>query len=263
MQSKSVFWVALTSINRQDLNSCVIAGSSRIVDHTTFDELQWRRDVFSPNHFQLAPGFQSMSQLLTEDLIEVLEDVHALQRIRETARFPTRDLISMAYINNHQASIQSRLMGLATLSPILECCRLAAYLCSSMLCCTVWCALVIPVCSLYKCVTQLIAFPPPLGHSCSLMCTQNNKLVNWPGFNVCWSASHSLTFLYNWFENWNKKVTVRCGKLILISYSGSCTWVGLSHPRGSYVLNMSRSCAAKSFLRSEARTNPGRNCLSF
>lgn len=51
----------------------------------------------------------------------------------------------MAYINNHTASMQSRLMGLANLSPALECCRLAAYLCSVMLCCTVWCALVIPV----------------------------------------------------------------------------------------------------------------------
>ena len=131
--------------NRQDLNSSVMTGSSRIVDHTTFTELEWRRDPFSLSYFQLSPGFQARSYLLNRDLIEVLEDIHALQCIRECARSASREILSMAYINNHQASIQSRLVGLVNLSPIIDCCRLAAYLCSSMLCCTVWCASVIPV----------------------------------------------------------------------------------------------------------------------
>jgi hypothetical protein len=83
--------------------------------------------------------------LLTEDFIEVLEDLHALQCIRDVPRFTRGDVMLMAHINNHTASIQSRLMGLSNLSPVQKCCRLAAYLCSVMLCCTVWCALVIPV----------------------------------------------------------------------------------------------------------------------
>lgn len=131
--------------NRQDLNSSVMTGSSRIVDHTTFAELQWRRDPFSPSYFRLSPGFQARSHLLTEEFIEVLEDIHALQCIRDFSRSTSRDILLMASINNHQASIQSRLERLVGLSSILDCCCLAAYLCSSMLCCKVWCALVIPV----------------------------------------------------------------------------------------------------------------------
>jgi len=122
-----------------------MTGSTRVVDHTTFAELQWRRDPFSPSFFRLPPGFQARFHLLSKEFVEVLEDIHALQCIRDFARSASWDILSMAHINNHQASIQSRLVGLENLSSILECCYLAAYLCSSMLCCKVWCALVIPV----------------------------------------------------------------------------------------------------------------------
>jgi hypothetical protein len=118
-----------------------MTGSSRVVGHTTFAELGWRRD--EPDHyFRLPPGFEALawSRLLPDRLIDVLEDTNALQCIREAA-----GIVSMKSINNHQASIQSRLAELQYSSPILECCCLAAYLCSSMLCCTVWCASVIPV----------------------------------------------------------------------------------------------------------------------
>ena len=131
--------------DRQDLNFSILAGSSRRFDHTTFTELQWTRDPFSPIFYRLPPGFQMRSHLLTKELIEVLEDIHALQCIREIPRFTKGDVMQMAMINDHIASIQSKLMGLPNLSPVLDCCRLAAYICSVQLCCTVWCALVIPV----------------------------------------------------------------------------------------------------------------------
>ena len=86
------------------------------------------------------------SYLFTAEFTEVLEDVHALQCIRDISRHTNGGYIMlMAHINNHIASIQSRLASLPNLSPVLECCRLAAYVCSFKLCCTVWCALVIPV----------------------------------------------------------------------------------------------------------------------
>jgi hypothetical protein len=132
-------------VDRQDLNSSILAGSRRIFDHTTFAELQWTRDPFSPNFFRLPPGFQKRIHLLTKEYIGVLEDIHALQCIRDVPRFTKGDVMQMARINNHTASIQSRLVGLPNLSPVLECCHLAAYVCSVMLCCTIWCALVIPV----------------------------------------------------------------------------------------------------------------------
>src|SRR5690349_7811540 len=131
---------------RQDLNSSILTGSNRIVDHTTFAELQWTRDPFTPTFFKLPPGFQTLSHLLTKEFIEVLEDIHALQCIRDVSRTTTSDTMIMASINNHTASVQSRLVGLPNHSYTLKCCHLAAYICSVMLCCTVWCALVIPVC---------------------------------------------------------------------------------------------------------------------
>ncbi|TVY42469.1 hypothetical protein LOCC1_G005159 [Lachnellula occidentalis] len=133
---RAIFW--------QDLNSSILAGSSRIFDHTTFAELQWTRDPFSPFFFRLPPGFQTRSHLFTKEFIEVLEDIYALQCIRDVSGDTKGDVMLMANINNHTASMQSRLVGLPNLSPVLECCRLAAYLCSVMLCCTTWCALVIP-----------------------------------------------------------------------------------------------------------------------
>ncbi|TVY16452.1 hypothetical protein LARI1_G005751 [Lachnellula arida] len=133
---RAIFW--------QDLNSSLLAGSSRIVDHTTFAELQWKRDPFAPFFFRLPPGFQTRSHLLTKEFIEVLEDIHALQCIRDVPGAARCDVMLMENINNHTASMQSRLVGLRNLSPVMECCRLAAYLCSVMLCCTTWCALVIP-----------------------------------------------------------------------------------------------------------------------
>lgn len=122
-----------------------MTGSTRIVDHMTFTELQWKRDSYSPSLFRLPPGFQVRAQVLTKELVEILEDIHALSCIRVFSGPSNCKPLAMANINNHQASIQSRLVGLVGHSPILECCKLAAYLCSSMLCCQVWCALVIPV----------------------------------------------------------------------------------------------------------------------
>ncbi|KPM35519.1 hypothetical protein AK830_g11061 [Neonectria ditissima] len=116
---RAIFW--------QDLNSSILAGSSRIVDHTTFAELQWTRDPFSPNFFRLPPGFQTRSHLLSKEFIEVLEDIHALQCIRDIPSSTKGDLMLMARINNHTASIQSRLVGFPKGSPVLECCHLAAY----------------------------------------------------------------------------------------------------------------------------------------
>ena len=85
------------------------------------------------------------SHMLTKEFIEVLEDIHALQCIRDVPGPAKCNAMLMENINNHTASMQSRLVALPNLSPVLECCRLAAYLCSVMLCCTTWCALVIPV----------------------------------------------------------------------------------------------------------------------
>ncbi|PKK44067.1 hypothetical protein CI102_10756 [Trichoderma harzianum] len=135
---RAIFW--------QDLNASILSGSDRIVNHNTFSELRWQRDSFTPSFYRLSPGFDVISHLLSEDFVEILEDLHALQCIRNYSSYEKGDPFLMAYINNHTASIQSRLANfLATPSPILKCCSTAAYICSIMLCCHPWCALVIPV----------------------------------------------------------------------------------------------------------------------
>ncbi|KAJ5997315.1 N-ethylmaleimide reductase [Penicillium canescens] len=133
---RAIFW--------SDLNSSVMTGSSRVVDHTTFSELQWKRDPFVQNSFTLPPGFQAHSHLLGQEFVEVLKDVFALQCIRDSTFFGEEDIISMAHIDNHQASIQSRLVNLPNCCSISECCHLAAYLCSTMLRCKLWRTSTIP-----------------------------------------------------------------------------------------------------------------------
>ncbi|KAL7917136.1 hypothetical protein ACQKWADRAFT_307473 [Trichoderma austrokoningii] len=133
---RAIFW--------QDLNASILTGSDRIVDHTTFSELLWQRDSFTPSFYQLPQGFKKISQLLSDGFIQVLEDLHALQCIRNCSIYKKGDPFIMAYINNHTASIQSRLANLVTSSPMLRCCYTAAYICSVMLCCHVWCTLAIP-----------------------------------------------------------------------------------------------------------------------
>lgn len=150
---RAIFWWVICpnslrlmlTLKRQDLNCSVMTGSSRIVDHTTFSELRWRRDPFSPDFFFLPPGFQAYSRLLGDDFVEVLKDIYALQCIRASALFGKEDAIFMAHIDNHQASIQSRLVSLPNRCLISQCCHLAAYLCSAMLRCKLWRSSTIPV----------------------------------------------------------------------------------------------------------------------
>ena len=105
----------------------------------------WTRNSLPASYFQLPSGFRKHSPLLTSEMAEILEDIQALHCVREAPQYAKGCLELMASINNQTASIQSRLMDLPCLSPVMRCCRLAAYICSVMLCCTVWCTLVIPV----------------------------------------------------------------------------------------------------------------------
>lgn len=122
-----------------------MAGSKRMFNHTTFAELQWRRDPFSPSLYILSPGFQIRSHLFTVGFIEIMEDMHALECIRDSPAFICEDTTWMMHVDNHQASIQSRLVDLPKHSLFLECCYLAAYIAAVQLCKKVWRASSMPV----------------------------------------------------------------------------------------------------------------------
>ncbi|KAL4901095.1 hypothetical protein BDW74DRAFT_187935 [Aspergillus multicolor] len=145
-QKKSIYLTAgiKRAIFWQDLNASILSTAPRIVSHTTFSELLWTRDPFVPAHYRLPSGFKSRAYLLGVEFCAVLQDLHALQCIRDRPRPAVTDVMQMLHINNHTASVQSRLVALEVLSPLQRATRLAAYLCSVMLCCKVWCELVIP-----------------------------------------------------------------------------------------------------------------------
>lgn len=119
-----------------------MTGSTRIVDHTTFSELQWTRRRFSSDFFVLPLGYKSLTNLLGAELTEIIRDIYALQCIRDTYNLCR---VTVSYIDNHQANIQSRLVGLSSHSSFSECCRLALYLSSTTLRCKIWRNSVIPV----------------------------------------------------------------------------------------------------------------------
>ncbi|RFU77289.1 hypothetical protein TARUN_4965 [Trichoderma arundinaceum] len=141
---RAIFW--------QDLNSSVMTGSNRIVDHTTFAELQWKRDPFASTYFVLPLGFQKKAHLFDENFIEVIKDIHALQCVQDLPRYSCQNPVEMLRVDNQQASIGSRLVDLPKLSATLEACYLAAYLSACMLCCKVWRHSVMPVIS---CLTTI------------------------------------------------------------------------------------------------------------
>jgi hypothetical protein len=156
---RAIFWYVAATIfcrpfansipNRQDLNCSVIAGSRRLFDHITFVELEWKRDPFTPNFYTLSSGFQARAQLFSDEFITVLEDMHALQRIRDSPNFGCRDTGEMMRYDSHQGSVQSRLVDLPKLSLFMECCYLAVYISACQLCSKAWRALAIPVSELH------------------------------------------------------------------------------------------------------------------
>lgn len=142
-------WCFANRLSRQDLNCSIIAGSSRLFDHTTFVEVEWRRDPFTPNFYTLSPGFRARAHLFNDEFIRVLEDTHALQCIRDSPNFVCRDTAEIMRYDSHQGSVQSRLADLPKTSLFLECCYLATYISACQLCSKAWKALALPVSTLH------------------------------------------------------------------------------------------------------------------
>jgi hypothetical protein len=117
-----------------------------------------------------------ISQLLFPEFVEVLEDIYALQWIRDTSEYLTDDAIYMLHIDNRQAWIESRLFALPRASIFLECCYLACYLCVYMMYSEIWQSPKLPVST---------TFLPHSSHSfeesCSAKppdkCTSSHKAV--------------------------------------------------------------------------------------
>jgi hypothetical protein len=121
-----------------------------------FPELSWRRDPFLSSQYTLPAGFLGKSALLTGEAVTIFEDIHALQLCRDSSEFRCKDAISILNIDNQQAWIESRIYSLRqTLSSsdyILDCCLIAAYLCTYAMFTDIWDSRLIPS----HCSSQLL-----------------------------------------------------------------------------------------------------------
>lgn len=130
---RAIFW--------QDLNASIMTGSKRYTDHETFAELFWRRDPLLPSIYTFPPGFSVIRHLMSEGLITTFEDILGLQLLREHADGPEPwDVVAFMHIDNAQAWIESRLWQRtpSERTTLLDCCRLAAYLCTFWLFVEIW-----------------------------------------------------------------------------------------------------------------------------
>ena len=134
---------------RQDLFSSVLTGSGRVLSHDTFSELHWKRDPFRPSIFRVPTGFEAYADVLGNEFLAISEDIHALRALVDTMDVDQRDAISIMHLDNHQASIESRLYNLGRdplrhERPALYCCICAGYLCTYMLFNDVWSSSLLP-----------------------------------------------------------------------------------------------------------------------
>ncbi|KAI9689920.1 MAG: hypothetical protein M1822_009802 [Bathelium mastoideum] len=138
---RAVFW--------QDLICAVLTGSTRAIDHETFVELIWRRDPLLLPIFQVPEGFVRSADLLGSEFLSIVRDIRALQAIRDATDVDYYDSVTIMRLDNHQASIESRLYNLGKdpmrfENPALYCCIVAAHICTYMLFTEVWSASVVP-----------------------------------------------------------------------------------------------------------------------
>jgi hypothetical protein len=142
-------------ISRQDLLSAAIAGSERVFDHTTFPELQWSRDPVLRPLYTFPLGFMTVSHLLSPEIEELFEDIHAFQIMRDSPDFQFNDPASLIRLDNQQAWAESRLYNfrkaLGHSDYMLECSLIAAYICTYFMYTDMWGGSLIPG----RCSSQL------------------------------------------------------------------------------------------------------------
>lgn len=130
---------------RQDLSSSLLVGTKRYLSHTSFPELHWMRDPYRQSFYIIPPGFEISHPQMSEDLVEILEDLNALCILLD-ARCMCGDLpLNAMQIDNAQASIESRLINLLAQSrvsertqPVHEVCIYAIYACTYKLSTDIW-----------------------------------------------------------------------------------------------------------------------------
>ena len=145
---RAIFW--------QDLLAALTTGVPRILSHDVFPELHWRRDPMLSSFYSLPAGFAPCGNMFTDELMEALEDIHALQLLRNVAEFNPPDAVTLRQLDNQQAWIESRLYCCYCAADSSDfastSCIIAAYLCAYSLFAEVWAGRWIP----YHCSSRLL-----------------------------------------------------------------------------------------------------------
>ena len=146
LTNNAQIWELKLIPSRQDLFTSMIAGTDRVLSHETFPEMHWHRDPYQGNLYAIPSGFATVADVLGQDFLEIIGDICALQRLRESGTNYPIDSLEVEKVDNQQAWIESRLEQLrrTALHPLLLCCIPAAYLCGYGFFAEVWSATLIP-----------------------------------------------------------------------------------------------------------------------
>jgi hypothetical protein len=97
-----------------------------------------------------------MSHLFGDETKAIFEDIHALQCVRDSLAFHSQGPMNNLQLDNQQAWIESRIhetrIRLSTNDDLLECCLVAAYLCTYLMYTDIWHGSLIPE----HCSSQLL-----------------------------------------------------------------------------------------------------------
>lgn len=117
-----------------------------MLSHETFPEMHWHRDPYQASLYSLPRGFAQRADILGYEYLEIIEDICALQQLREGGtNYPLGNL-EVERIDNQQGWIESRLQQLSqtAIEPLLICSIPAAYLCGYSFFSDIWGASLIP-----------------------------------------------------------------------------------------------------------------------
>jgi hypothetical protein len=133
-----------------------MTGSERIITHETFPELAWSRDSSCDSVYTLPVGFIPMTHLFSDNILSIFEDIHALQCMRDSPTYLSKDAVTTLRLDNQQAWIESRIyesrLRLSGNDYLLECCLITGYLCTYLMYTDVWHGNLIP----QHCSSQLL-----------------------------------------------------------------------------------------------------------
>ncbi|CAO2649613.1 Nn.00g069980.m01.CDS01 [Neocucurbitaria sp. VM-36] len=156
---RALFW--------QDLMSCLLVGTPRLLSHNDYQEFRCLNQAVSQH--DLPMGFSPLVHMWPVQFAAILQDLHGICTLVDACD-PTRTLPDNLRIDDAQANLESRLVDLlsdmrhtqAFGDPIYEACMFAVYLCAYKLSTGIWMGCYCPeicVIQILRCVAKAAQAP--------------------------------------------------------------------------------------------------------